>query len=97
MVLSGRIFAMQDHELYAAILGIQSPWRVESVELQLESGEVHVRLGHEDGEQWPCAECGSVCRLYDHQAERRWRILTPVSTARFFTPSRRAASAPNMG
>jgi transposase len=66
---------MQDHELYAAILGIQSPWRVESVELQLESGEVHVRLAHSDGEQWPCAECSTLCRLYDHQAERRWRHL----------------------
>src|ERR1035437_231284 len=66
---------MQAHELYAAILGIESPWRVESVELQLECGEVHVRLAHADGEQWPCAECGSVCRLYDHQAERRWRHL----------------------
>jgi transposase len=66
---------MQDHELYAAILGIQSPWRVESVELQLESGEVHVRLAHAEGEQWPCAECGLLCRLYDHQAERRWRHL----------------------
>jgi len=66
---------MQDHELYAAILGIQSPWRVESVELQLESGEVHVRLAHADGQQWPCAECGTLCRLYDHQAERCWRHL----------------------
>jgi transposase len=66
---------MQAHELYAAILGIESPWRVESVELQVECGEVHVRLAHADGEQWACAECGSLCRLYDHQAERRWRHL----------------------
>jgi transposase len=66
---------MRDHEMYAAILGIQSPWRVESVELQLESGEVHIHLGHGDGQQWPCPECGTLCRLYGHQAERRWRHL----------------------
>lgn len=66
---------MQDHELYAAILGIQSPWQVESVELQQEPGEVHIHLSHTPGQQWPCAECGTLCRLHDHQAERRWRHL----------------------
>ena len=66
---------MQDHELYRRILGIESPWKVARVELKLEGGEVHVHLCHEDGTQWPCAECGKPCRLYDHQPERRWRHL----------------------
>lgn len=66
---------MQDRQLYAAILGIQSPWSVEGVELQLEAGEVHVHLKHEEGRLWPCPECGAQCRLYDHQPERRWRHL----------------------
>jgi hypothetical protein len=45
---------MQDHELYRRILGIESPWQVERVELKLESGEVHVHLSHEDvaAEAW---------------------------------------------
>jgi len=66
---------MQDHELYRRILGIESPWQVERVELRLESGEVHVHLSHEDVKEWACPECGAACRLYDHQAERRWRHL----------------------
>jgi transposase len=66
---------MQDRELYRQILGIDTPWFVESVELKLEEGEVHVHLGHREVASWPCPECGVDCRLYDHQPERRWRHL----------------------
>src|SRR6201981_4166171 len=66
---------MQDSELYGRILGITAPWRVERVELQLKQGELHISLPHEDKQEWPCAECGASCALYDHQAERQWRHL----------------------
>ena len=66
---------MQDHELYRRILGIEAPWYVESVELKLEAGEVHVRLGHHGMIHWPCPECGADCPLHDHQPERQWRHL----------------------
>jgi len=69
---NGRV---QDRELYSQILGVKEPWRVESVELKLEQGEVHVHLAHDPERQWPCAECGKLCALYDHQPERRWRHL----------------------
>jgi transposase len=67
--------SVQDHELYRQILGIETPWFVERVELKLTEGEVHVYLGHSDRKNWPCGECGVGCRLYDHQAERKWRHL----------------------
>src|SRR6202790_4478845 len=66
---------MQDRELYRRILGIEAPWYVDSVELKLEAGEIHVRLGHNDLSDWPCPECGAACKLYDHQPERQWRHL----------------------
>jgi transposase len=66
---------MQDRELYRRILGIEAPWYVDSVELKLEVGEVHVRLAHHDMIHWPCADCGAPSRLYDHQPERQWRHL----------------------
>jgi len=66
---------MQDRELYAAILGIRSPWGVRQVDLKLTQGEVHVFLEHGADLQWPCAECGALCPLYDHQRERQWRHL----------------------
>jgi RHS repeat-associated protein len=66
---------MQDHELYRRILGIETPWQVERVELKLEAGEVHVHLCHKDEKEWACPECGRMCRLYEHQPERQWRHL----------------------
>ena len=66
---------MQDHELYRRILRIEAPWQVDSVDLKLEAGEVHVRLAHRDRMDWPCPECGASCQLHDHQPERQWRHL----------------------
>jgi len=66
---------MQDHELYRRILGIESPWRVEWVELKLEAGEVHVYLGQGEVREWACPEWSRSCRQYDHQPERQWRHL----------------------
>jgi transposase len=66
---------LQDRELYAQILGIHEPWRVVSVELKLEEGEVHVHLNHPPDKEWPCPECGKPCSVYDHQPERQWRHL----------------------
>lgn len=66
---------MHDKELYSQILGIREPWWVDRVELKLVDGEVRVWLAHSEGGQWPCAECGKLCPLYDHQTERRWRHL----------------------
>jgi transposase len=66
---------MQDRELYRQILGIEKPWFVERVELKLGEGEVHVYLEHGEVASWQCAECGSKCKLYDHQPERQWRHL----------------------
>ena len=66
---------MQDHELYRRILGIEAPWFVDSVDLKLEVGEIHVYLRHHEMINWPCPECGAACQLYDHRPERRWRHL----------------------
>lgn len=66
---------MQDSELYARILGISDPWRVERVDLRMEIGEVHVFLGHAPDLRWNCPACGADCTLYDHQPERQWRHL----------------------
>jgi transposase len=66
---------VQDRELYSQILGVKEPWRVERIELKLEQGEVHVHLEHDPERQWPCAECGKLSSLYDHQPERLWRHL----------------------
>jgi transposase len=69
------VLGMQDRELYRRILGIEAPWQVERVELQLQAGEIHVYLEHAADVSWPCPECSARSPLYDHQPERRWRHL----------------------
>src|SRR5580700_9996317 len=66
---------MEDRELYRRILGIESPWNVASVDLQLAPREVHIYLAHDNLPSWPCPECGTPGKLYDHQPERQWRHL----------------------
>lgn len=64
---------MRDKDLYAKILGIQLPWRVQEVELRLEAGEVLVSLSA-DRAAWRCPTCEAECPGYDTR-ERRWRHL----------------------
>jgi transposase len=66
---------MQDRELYRQILGIESPWYVDRVDLKLNHGEVHVYLEHKANIEWTCPECEKPCKLFDHQEERQWRHL----------------------
>jgi hypothetical protein len=51
---------MQDRDLYAAILGIRTPWSVKEVKLKLSAGEVHVFLEHGAEVEWTCLECGKA-------------------------------------
>jgi len=66
---------MQDRELYRQILGIETPWSVDRVELEHNQGEIRVFVTHAEDAKWTCPECQRSCGLYDHQAERRWRHL----------------------
>ena len=60
--------------LYAAVLGLSSPWSIERVETDLKAGEVHVWVALPKGERWVCPECHAAAPIHDHQ-ERSWRHL----------------------
>jgi transposase len=67
---------MRDNELYRKILGIEAPWEVTEVEVDLKdrkTGEVRVHVAG-TADRWPCPECGQQCAGYDH-LPRRWRHL----------------------
>ena len=65
---------MNDKQLYAQILGISSPWSVDSVTLSLESNTVTVHLAFDKAHSFSCPECGLSCPRYDQKA-RKWRHL----------------------
>ena len=65
---------MRDKDLYAQILGIVAPWQVESVELPLESGEVHVHLVHDAEAPVVCPKCEKEGTRHGKK-KRGWRHL----------------------
>jgi transposase len=65
---------MRDKELYAQILGINSPWQVADVDLALSKGEVTVQVKLAEDAKLCCPTCGKVSPGYDSRP-RRWRHL----------------------
>jgi transposase len=66
---------MRDTELYQRLLGLESPWTVSRVELNVKEQRVDIWAGHPEGARWPCPDCGTTVALYDHAEERAWRHL----------------------
>lgn len=66
---------MRDTELYQQILGLEAPWSVAKVALDVKEQRVDVYAEHGKRKTWPCPECGKDCGLHDHDEERTWRHL----------------------
>ena len=66
---------MRDTTLYQHLLGIEHPWTVSKVELDIGKQRVDVWADHPKGVKWPCPECGAEGTLHDHAEERVWRHL----------------------
>src|SRR5262245_36503475 len=61
---------------YRRLLGLEEPWVVEAVDLDLAAQRVEIRLRAQgDARGLKCPECGKWAALYDHAPERRWRHL----------------------
>lgn len=66
---------MQDTQLYQRILGLERPWSVSDVRLDVEKLTVDVHVEHSAGVTFGCPECGRELGVYDHADERGWRHL----------------------
>ena len=66
---------MQDTALYQYLLGLQSPWTVSHVNLDVNAQRVDVWAAHPEDAAWACPHCSTVLPLYDHAEERAWRHL----------------------
>jgi len=65
---------MRDKDLYAQILGIESPWQVSEVELKLNDSQVIVHVIPKKGSAHCCPTCGRQSPGYDARP-RQWRHL----------------------
>jgi len=66
---------MEDTELYRHVLGIEEPWRVDRVQLDVKNERVDVWAVHEEGLRFSCPECGTNLPIYGHAPQRVWRHL----------------------
>lgn len=66
---------MRDTELYERILGLDKPWSVREVQLNVDDGHVDIFVEHAADVRWTCPECGKALGCYDHARERVWRHL----------------------
>lgn len=65
---------MDERSLYATLLGLETPWDVERVELRETEQAVHVWVRAAEGAAFGCPECEAASPIYDHK-ERSWRHL----------------------
>jgi transposase len=66
---------MRDVELYQQILGLEEPWSVRDVELNIDEGRVDIHVEHPEGMKWKCPHCERELSCYDHSPQRTWRHL----------------------
>ncbi|HEY2932624.1 MAG TPA: ISL3 family transposase [Acidobacteriota bacterium] len=67
-----------DNELqkhYRLLLGIELPWQVKNVKLELAAKSVAIELLWSPGEKARCPACGQLHSVYDLAPERTWRHL----------------------
>ena len=68
----------QLHHHYSLLLGLDTPWKVTAVDLQIEASKVVIQVEHKGGKE-PCAECANTCNIKGHAAERQWRHLDTMN------------------
>jgi transposase len=66
---------VRDIDVFARLLTLKKPWKVERVSLSSEEEEVHVWLQHRGSAMFACPECRLPLPVYDHAPSRRWRHL----------------------
>jgi len=60
---------------YGLLLGIELPWQVQEVNLDLAGKRVEIALAWSRRGKAQCPVCGQSCSLYDLAPERTWRHL----------------------
>lgn len=66
---------MRDTDLYRQVLGLDKPWTVARVELDVSGQRVDIWVEHAPGVGWRCPRCGRELSCRDHAEERVWRHL----------------------
>lgn len=67
---------MDGNDVLLLGLGLQAPWKLVDQHLDVDKSphELHLYVQAERGEQYPCPDCGAMCKAHDFK-EETWRHL----------------------
>ena len=60
---------------YEQLLGLIKPWKVETINLDMERLKLDISVRWEPGNNAPCPVCDKPCSVRDHRETRQWRHL----------------------
>lgn len=65
---------ISNNDLYKQILGIELPWEITEVVIDIDNLEVNITLNYKS-KKGICPECGLEDYIYDKREKRKWRHL----------------------
>lgn len=84
---------MRDVELYQQILGLEQPWSVREVDLNIEAGRVDIQVEHPDGQRGSAHTVSRSCRATTIRRSGHGGIWIRANWRRTCTPGFRGSSA----
>ncbi|PIZ94801.1 MAG: hypothetical protein COX81_02475 [Candidatus Magasanikbacteria bacterium CG_4_10_14_0_2_um_filter_37_12] len=60
---------------YKLLLGLSEPWKIETVDLSIDSSEVTITVAYPKSVTVVCPGCGMATSIYDYRKNRSWRHL----------------------
>ena len=89
---------MNDTQLYHQLLGVEAPWFVADVEINLEEEAVYVTLDFEGRTaNFVCPQCQRPANVYDRGETRTWRHLDSCQFKTYLRASLPRVSCPQHG
>jgi len=76
------MIGMDIEEHYAKLLGLESPWLISDVKLDILGQRVDIEIEYASAEG-PCPECGAISPKHDDRAKRTWRHLDTMQFATY--------------
>ena len=73
---------MDIEEHYGKLLGIESPWSISDVKLDMLEQRVDIEIEYAD-DVGPCPECESISPKHDDRTKRTWRHLDTMQFATY--------------
>jgi transposase len=65
---------IQEQELFAAALGLQSPWHVSNLDFSLKNKKLDIEIDFERGSEFLCSCCGKPAKVHDTK-KQSWRHM----------------------